>query len=96
MEDGTRCPEFEHAPHTTEGQCAASAASSAGVWRWGALGGLAGIDWQAAALVHGDSETWPGVREALRHYEAGALEGAAEKARQRDPGAETGGARPRQ
>ena len=75
---------IENAPRTFVGQAAVSAAASAGVWRWGAMGGLAGIDWQAAHIVHGDATTWPEVKEALRFYEAGATAGAAERAKSQD------------
>lgn len=47
------------------------------------MGGLTGIDWPAAETLHGDSESWPAVKAALRFYEAGALAGAAKAAQRR-------------
>jgi len=69
------------------------ACGSPGVWRMGALGGLAGIDWPSLMIVHGDDATWPQIRAYARFYEAGAVKGAAEKAaRDRAAPDEGGGA----
>lgn len=47
------------------------------------MGGLTGLDWTAAEIVHGDDESWPAVKAALRFYETGALAGAAKAAQRR-------------
>lgn len=64
---------------------AVTIASSPGVWRFG-FAGMTGLDWQAAALLHDDKASWPETRELLRSYEAGALAGAAARAKREKKG----------
>ena len=66
---------------------------SAGCWKAGGMGGLAGVDWSGVkVLAEGDplAGHWPDLAALIRSIEGGALKGAARKAEREKP-ADNGG-----
>lgn len=81
------CPAELNAPRTGQGEAALRVASLPGVWRFGAMGGMTGLDWSAAAAVAAGLTpvAWAALAPLLAACEAGAVEGSAARAeRERD------------
>lgn len=81
--DGSVCPRTAHAPRSGLGVEVWSLCVSPGLWKLGALGGCAGLDWTAVRARLGDDPRWRDIEALLCLVEAGAMEGAAEAAEKR-------------